>query len=87
VPTDVRLFDGIGLTCDESVLTGESMPIEKTQTARIDAGDTPTRLTDLANCALMGTVVHAGTGSGVVVATGRHAEFGKIAAGLRTPNL
>jgi Mg2+-importing ATPase len=87
VPADVRLFDGTGLACDESVLTGESVPIEKTQTARIDAGGTPTRLTDLANCALMGTVVHAGTGSGVVVATGRDAEFGKIAAGLRTPNL
>jgi len=87
VPADVRLFDGSGLACDEGVLTGESMPIEKSSAARIDAGETPSRLTDLANCALMGTVVHAGTGSGVVVATGRYAEFGKIAAGLRTPNL
>ena len=87
VPADVRLFDGTGLACDESVLTGESMPIDKTQTGRIDADATPTRLTDLANCALMGTVVHAGTGSGVVVATGHDTEFGKIAAGLRTPNL
>jgi Mg2+-importing ATPase len=87
VPADVRLFDGTGLACDESVLTGESMPIEKTLTARFDAAGSPTNLTDLANCALMGTVVHAGTGTGVVVATGGRAEFGKIAAGLRTPNL
>ncbi|HZD96782.1 MAG TPA: HAD-IC family P-type ATPase, partial [Micromonosporaceae bacterium] len=73
--------------CDESVLTGESMPIEKTLTTRFDAVVSPPGLTDLDNCALMGTVVHAGNGAGVVVATGGHAEFGKIAAGLRTPNL
>jgi P-type Mg2+ transporter len=35
----------------------------------------------------MGTVVTAGTGRGVVVATGARAEFGQIAAGLRTANL
>ena len=63
VPADVRLFDGTGLACDESVLTGESMPIEKTLTTRFDAEVSPTGLTDLANCALMGTVVHAGTGT------------------------
>ena len=44
-------------------------------------------LADLRNCALMGTVVSAGTGRGAVVGTGANAEFGKIAAGLRTPNL
>ena len=39
-------------------------------------------LGDLAGCALMGTVVHAGTGTGVVVATGGRAAFGRIAVGL-----
>jgi Mg2+-importing ATPase len=41
-------------------------------------------VTDLTCCALMGTVVSAGSGTGVVVATGPRAEFGRIALGLGT---
>ena len=41
-----------------------------------------TALGDLTDCALMGTVVRAGSGRGVVVATGARAEFGRIAVGL-----
>ena len=41
-----------------------------------------TVLAELDSCALMGTVVTAGIGTGVVVATGGHAEFGRIAIGL-----
>ena len=78
VPADVRLLESAWLECDESVLTGESMPVEK-GTAPVP--DT-TPLAGLACCALMGTVVHAGSGTGVVVATGGEAEFGKIALGL-----
>jgi Mg2+-importing ATPase len=78
VPADVRLLTGTGLQCEESVLTGESVPVDKT-TATVPAG---AALGDLAGCALMGTVVHAGTGTGVVVATGARAAFGRIAVGL-----
>lgn len=83
VPADVRLLSVIGLSCDESVLTGESLPVEKT------AGTVPaqTPLADLIGCALMGTVVSAGSGRCVVVATGAHTEFGRIAAGLSTRQL
>ena len=89
VPADVRLIDGAGLACDESVLTGESLPAGKTPAIVISAevGQSGPTIADLHNCALMGTVVSAGTGRGVVVGTGATAEFGKIAAGLRTPNL
>ena len=83
VPADLRLLDVTGLECDESVLTGESLPVEKT-TDSIPAG---TPLAELAGCALMGTVVSAGSGRGVVVATGARTEFGKIAAGLSTHQL
>lgn len=78
VPADLRLLATAGLECGESVLTGESLPVAK-DTAAVPAG---TALADLSSCALMGTVVHAGSGRGVVVATGAEAEFGKIAAGL-----
>jgi len=83
VPADVRLLAVSGLECDESVLTGESLPVEKS-TARLAAG---TSLADLSGCALMGTVVRAGSGRGLVVATGPRTEFGKIAAGLDTQQL
>jgi len=78
VPADLRLLSVAGLECDESVLTGESLPAEKSP-APVPAG---TPLAELASCALMGTVVRAGSGTGIVVATGGQAEFGRIALGL-----
>jgi P-type Mg2+ transporter len=78
VPADLRLLAVAGLECDESVLTGESVPAEKS--AEPVASGTP--LAELSSCALMGTVVRAGSGTGVVVATGGDAEFGRIAVGL-----
>jgi P-type Mg2+ transporter len=83
VPADLRLLGVSGLECDESVLTGESLPVEKS-TAPVGAG---TSLAELSGCALMGTVVRAGSGRGLVVATGPGTEFGKIAAGLDTHQL
>jgi Mg2+-importing ATPase len=78
VPADLRLLDSTGLECDESVLTGESQAAAKTGLP-VPAGSA---LGDLTSSAFMGTVVRAGGGAGVVVATGARAEFGKIAAGL-----
>jgi len=78
VPADLRLLATAGLECDESVLTGESLPAEKSP-APVPVG---TPLAELTSSALMGTVVQAGSGTGVVVATGGQAEFGRIALGL-----
>ncbi len=78
IPADLRLLATAGLECDESVLTGESVPAEKSP-APVPAG---TPLAELTSCALMGTVVRAGSGTGVVVATGGQAEFGRIALAL-----
>jgi len=80
VPADLRLLACSGLECDESTLTGESLPVDKS-TAPVPPA---TPLAELADCALMGTVVHAGSGRGVVLATGTSTRFGRIAAGLST---
>jgi P-type Mg2+ transporter len=78
VPADLRLLEVTGLECDEAVLTGESLPVEKS-TGERPASDSPL---DLPACAFMGTVVHQGIGLGVVVSTGTSTAFGKIAVGL-----
>lgn len=80
VPADLRLITTTELECDESVLTGEGAPVEKSA-APVAAG---LPLAELGCCALAGTVVSSGSGVGVVVATGPHSKFGAIAAGLGT---
>lgn len=78
VPADLRLIEVTGLECNESILTGESTGSEKSpQPVPVDA-----ELAESTDLAFMGTIVSAGEGIGVVYATGRNAEFGRIAAGL-----
>lgn len=78
VPADIRLLTADNLLCDESILTGESQPAAKGP-ALVPAG---AALADLASCVFMGTVIQSGGCTGVVVATGGRAEFGRIALGL-----
>ena len=78
VPADVRLIAVSGLECNESILTGESAPAEKSVTPVAARA----ALADADDIAFMGTVVSAGSATGVVFATGRDAQFGRIAAGL-----
>ena len=78
VPADLRLVAVDRLECDESVLTGESATAAKSITA-VPVGSATA---ELSSCAFMGTVVHQGAATGVVVATGAGTAFGKIAAGL-----
>ena len=80
VPADLRLLEVHGLECDEAVLTGESLPAAKT----VEPVAVVRSAQHLPSCALMGTVVQAGTGRGVVVATGPATAFGKIASALGT---
>lgn len=77
VPADLRLLDAQVLECDEAVLTGESVPVEKTTAAAGQRG-----ALGLSSCALMGTVVRAGTGRGVIVRTGPATQLGQIATRL-----
>jgi Mg2+-importing ATPase len=78
VPADLRLLEATGLQCDEAVLTGEPVPVDK----GVEPVAPGTALADLTCCALMGTVVRRGNGVGVVVSTGGRTEFGAVAAQL-----
>ncbi|MGA7205208.1 MAG: magnesium-translocating P-type ATPase [Specibacter sp.] len=78
VPADIRVLHSEDLLCDESILTGESLPADKDTVPIV--GDAS--LGDLSCCLFMGTIVQAGSCTGVVVATGGRAEFGRIALGL-----
>ncbi len=71
---DMRLVVSGKLQVDESVLTGESLPVSK-QTEKIDESAT---LADRTNMLYKGTAVTRGSGEAVVTATGMATELGKI---------
>ncbi|NLM37419.1 MAG: cation-translocating P-type ATPase [Firmicutes bacterium] len=79
VPADLRLLEVTGLEVDESPLTGESIPVPKTNRP-LDAPNL--ELGDRKNILFAGTTVTRGRGKGLVVATGMHTELGKIAGML-----
>jgi len=81
VPADLRLIEAVNLQLEEASLTGESLPVPK-QTAPLAGDNLP--LGDRTNLAYAGTTVTSGRGRGVVIATGMHTEFGKIAGMLES---
>jgi len=74
VPADLRLLDARGLQIQEAVLTGESVPTDKT----IEPVASDAALGDRTCMAFSGTTVTSGQGRGVVVATGAATEIGRI---------
>ncbi|KAL6055878.1 P-type ATPase [Balamuthia mandrillaris] len=76
IPADVRICDALNLECEEGILTGESVPVEK-KTDVIDNQDCP--IGDRKNLAFMSTLVTKGKGKGIVVMTGSRTELGQIA--------
>jgi calcium-translocating P-type ATPase len=79
VPADLRLVSSSGLQIDESLLTGESLPVSKSPPAI--ALDAP--LADQTCMAFTGTLVTSGRARGIVVATGSNTELGAIADMIR----
>lgn len=74
VPADMRLFNAHGLKIQEAILTGESVPVEK----HIGSVKAEAALGDRACIAFSGTLVTSGQGKGVVIATGKDTEIGRI---------
>jgi Ca2+-transporting ATPase len=77
VPADLRIIESHQLKIDESALTGESQPTEKTIAPINDAN---VLLGDQRNLAFKGTIATYGRGVGVTVTTGMKTEIGRIAS-------
>src|SRR5579864_8087857 len=79
VPADARLLEVKDLHVRESVLTGESLAVEKTVT---DLSRGKHGVTDASNSVFLGTAVQTGIGTAVVVCTGKDTACGEIAQRL-----
>ena len=79
IPGDVRLISAKDLFIIQATLTGESMPVEKT-----DARDAREKVsvTERTNICFLGTSVESGSATAVIVATGGRTYFGKMARTL-----
>lgn len=75
IPADIRFIQVNKIMLDESLLTGESNPTQKTAEALPEKPD----LFNASNYGLSGCVVSSGSGKGVVVATGSQSYFGSLA--------
>ena len=80
VAADLRLLEGHGLRVDESALTGESAPVDKTTRTL----PTSTELAGRSSVLHAGTMISAGSGQGLVVETGDRTELGRISGLLST---
>src|SRR5215469_3041392 len=79
IPGDVRLLSAKDLFVIQATLTGESLPVEKT-----DVPDTHENVSTIerSDLCFLGTSVESGSATAVIVATGRHTYFGKVAHSL-----
>ena len=79
IPGDVRLLSAKDLFVIQATLTGESMPVEKTDARDMRANASPIERT---NTCFLGTSVESGSATAVIVATGAQTYFGKMARSL-----
>ena len=79
IPADLRVIEAVNLKAQESSLTGESVPVEKT-TKTIEKTDVG--IGDRTNMLFSSSLITYGRGKGIVVQTGMNTEVGKIAGML-----
>ncbi len=76
VPADARLIEQTRLSLKESMLTGESEPVQKS----LDELPVNTRITDRKNMVFNGTIIARGNAKAVVIATGDKTAIGQISS-------
>ena len=79
IPGDVRLLAAKDLFIIQATLTGESLPVEKSDARDLRTGISPIEHNNLC---FLGTSVESGAATGVIVATGAKTYFGKMASSL-----
>ncbi|HUH75314.1 MAG TPA: magnesium-translocating P-type ATPase [Chitinophagales bacterium] len=79
IPADCRVLESIDLFIGESMLTGESLPVEKMPDAKESENKPPI---ELSNLCFMGTNVVSGSAKTIVIATGSDTYFGSIGKSL-----
>lgn len=79
IPADARIIESKDFFVNQSALTGESFPVEKSETVSSSEGK---EIPSLPNMIFAGTNVITGGAKAVVLATGFNTEFGKIAKDL-----
>ncbi|AKU79683.1 cation-translocating P-type ATPase [Spiroplasma turonicum] len=75
VPADIRIIEQSDLSIDESILTGESIPVSKTHLGLKKETDI---LAEMKNMAFMSTFTTSGRAIGIVVKIAKDTEIGKI---------
>lgn len=80
IPADLRIIDADELSINESLVTGESVPVEKTSKPINESNLAPH---EMKNIAFMGTTVVNGSGKGVVYSVGTSTYLGKTASYLK----
>jgi len=80
IPADVRILESKELYINQSLLTGEALPVEKHATSQIK--DKNISLFELKNICFMGTNVESGHAIALVLQTGRSTYFGSIVKGI-----
>lgn len=78
IPADIRILSCENLKVDESALTGESVPVQKSS----DVLKNNLILQEQKNMLFLGTSITNGKSTGIVVSTGKNTEIGKIALSL-----
>ena len=76
IPADARLIEGVSLRVDESQLTGESQPIDKTDEALSGNKE----IYEQSNILFQGSFIVSGEARAVIVTTGNATEFGRLAS-------
>ncbi len=84
IAADALLLSGTDIQVDESLLTGEAVPVHKLANAATTPTTIPGAGSDRAASLFSGTLVVHGHGAARVTATGRHSEMGRIGTALET---